>query len=167
MNPVQNGDSEFGSELAQLQTQKVRFLQSRGMDLHTAEDVVSRATLKLLPVKHPIEHLAAFFHKIVERERIDLIRRLNRERRYAPLFDQTEEDQEHPHTWSDYEAMMDVLRSLKGVSTLGLALAERRWVFGWTTEDLMAATGLSRDAIDQHISRVRRAARKAAESGGH
>ena len=161
----QQTECAFATELARLQTQKVRFLRSRGLDEQSAEEVVSRAVIKLLQVRIPIRHLPAYFHQIVVRERINLAREMEQQRRFAHLFHQDEEDHHRPLDWFEYQERMAVLRSLKGISPRGLALAELRWVFGWSTDDLIDATGLSRAAIDQQISRVRKAARRASDEG--
>jgi DNA-directed RNA polymerase specialized sigma24 family protein len=157
-------DCLFAIELARLQTQKFRFLRSRGVDAQTAEDIVGRAVEKMLGVNTPIVHLAAYFHQVVIREQVTLFRRIANERRIAPLF-VVPEGVEDIHEDFEYQQRRAVLRALKGVSEVSIQLAELRWVFGWSTDDLMELTGLSRDAIDQHISRVRRAARKARDRG--
>ncbi len=160
----QQTDCLFANELARLQTQKFRFLRSRGVDAQTAEDIVGRAVEKMLTVNTPIMHLAAYFHQVVIREQVTLFRRIANERRIAPLF-VVREGVEDVLEDFEYQERMAQLRALKGVSEASLRLAELRWIFGCSTEDLIELTELSRDAIDQHISRVRRAARRARERG--
>jgi hypothetical protein len=66
-------------------------------------------------------------------------------------------------TQLELESVLATLRSLDGASEVGVTLAAFRWVFGWKTEDLMAAFGMSRAAVDKQISRVRQAAERQAD----
>jgi DNA-directed RNA polymerase specialized sigma24 family protein len=161
------GESEcrLASDLMAVQPSKIRWLLGRGLDRATAEDVVSAAMLKLWRVTVPIENLSAYFHQIVRREHLDLIRRLEVQKRFSHLLATDDADHTPPWAHVEYREMIRVLSMLKGVSRMALDLAELRWVWGWSTQDLMTATGMSKDAIDQAISRLRKAAVQAREDG--
>lgn len=158
-------DCRLARDLARLIPLKVRFLRSRGVDQPTAEDLVSRAVLRLLGVSSRIEHLAAYFHMMVVREHLDLLREIERHKRYAPRLAEPDISDGDIHSFIEYQERLAALRALKGISERAVLIAELRFVHGWSTEDIMAVTGMSRDAIDQQVSRLRKAAQRAKEQG--
>ena len=158
-------DCRFAEQLARLIPLKVRFLRSRGLDESTAEDLVSRAVVSLLGVSSRIEHLAAYFHMMVVREHLDLLREIERQRRYAPRLAAPDVSDDNVHSFLEYQERLAALRALKGISERAVLIAELRFVLGWSTEDIMAHTKMSRDAIDQQVSRLRKAALRAMEQG--
>jgi DNA-directed RNA polymerase specialized sigma24 family protein len=153
----------FGDNLNRLQRLHTRILLSRERNQLIAEEAPARAVVKILGVDSPIEHLAAFFATVVHREHIDLIRRLRRQQRFAPVLAGRDDHDGEIMTQLELESVLATLRSLDGASEVGVTLAAFRWVFGWKTEDLMAAFGMSRAAVDKQISRVRQAAERQAD----
>lgn len=155
----------FATTLRRIAHRKIGYLRSRGWSHETAEDLISIAMEKMLTVSEPIRHLGAYFHRVLHGVLVDELRSATRFHRVAPLLVDPPAAVEQPLDWLEFEESVNALRSLRGISDQAVALAVLRWVFGWTTERLMDVTGLSRAAIDQQISRVRRAAAAALECG--
>ncbi len=151
---------EVATRLFRIRDRKIGFLRSHGWSHEKAEDFTSAAIEKMLRVGEPIRHLGAYFHQVLRGILVDEIRSVARFHRVAPLF-LDPPPTERPFEWLEFEESVNALRSLPGVSDQAVALAVLRWVFGWPTERLIEVTGCSRAAIDQQISRTRRAAARA------